>query len=209
MVPQSAYLHYHDAYWQVGLPHRHCRRPSSASQDIYRTYAGSACTLAPHHHPCLSPCCACARRLLLTPQIPANPVGTVYISHGCAHAASNYWPKSADCPECEGLPEELSHVWQALKKGYAGERVGMARTLHPWSLAPCCHPPPAPASVAAAGRRHAPCCHCCCRRCSAGGVLAGPCHGVLELGRRRPGRGRHYQRVPCGQWVGGGVRGVE
>ena len=88
-------------------------------------------------------------------------MGTVYISHGCAHAASNYWPKSADCPECEGLPEELSHVWQALKKGYAGGWVGgrAGGQAAPWSVA----------RVAACAWQR--CCRCCRPTCAAAAPL--------------------------------------
>ncbi len=38
----------------------------------------------------------------------------------CVHSGYNYWPYSADCEECRGLPEELSHTLQALRLGYAG-----------------------------------------------------------------------------------------
>lgn len=44
----------------------------------------------------------------------------MFLAHGCVHSAHNYWPQSEECPECRGLPEELSHTLQALKLGYAG-----------------------------------------------------------------------------------------
>lgn len=53
-------------------------------------------------------------------QIPPKPKGTVVFFHGCVHSGYNYWPRSQACPECLGLPEEMSHVLQALNRGYAG-----------------------------------------------------------------------------------------
>ncbi|EFN55356.1 hypothetical protein CHLNCDRAFT_134385 [Chlorella variabilis] len=52
-------------------------------------------------------------------QVPENPRAVVFLAHGCVHSAHNYWPQSEECPECRGLPEELSHTLQALKLGYA------------------------------------------------------------------------------------------
>ncbi|PSC72576.1 hypothetical protein C2E20_4286 [Micractinium conductrix] len=52
-------------------------------------------------------------------QVPANPRGVVAFFHGCVHAGYNYFPFSKDCPNCRGLPEELSHTLQALRRGYA------------------------------------------------------------------------------------------
>lgn len=40
--------------------------------------------------------------------------------HGCYHDASGSWPYDPDgCTECLGLPEEVAHVKQALRMGYA------------------------------------------------------------------------------------------
>lgn len=52
--------------------------------------------------------------------MPKDPKGAVFLAHGCVHSAYNFWPQSDACPECRGLPEELSHTLQALKLGYAG-----------------------------------------------------------------------------------------
>ncbi|KAL4429167.1 hypothetical protein ABPG77_010146 [Micractinium sp. CCAP 211/92] len=52
-------------------------------------------------------------------QVPKNARGTVVFIHACVHSGYNYWPYSADCEECRGLPEELSHTLQALRLGYA------------------------------------------------------------------------------------------
>lgn len=40
--------------------------------------------------------------------------------HGCAHSGLNWWPQSAACNLCRGLPEQISHTLQALRRGYAG-----------------------------------------------------------------------------------------
>ncbi|KAL4428341.1 hypothetical protein ABPG75_002430 [Micractinium tetrahymenae] len=52
-------------------------------------------------------------------QVPDNPRGAVLFAHGCVHSGYNYWPQSEACPECRGLPEEMSHTLQALRRGYA------------------------------------------------------------------------------------------
>ena len=59
-----------------------------------------------------------------TQQVPENPRATVLLIHGCAHSGYNYWPQSEACSECRGLPEEMSHTIQALRRGYAGEACG-------------------------------------------------------------------------------------
>ncbi|KAL4444236.1 hypothetical protein ABPG75_011973 [Micractinium tetrahymenae] len=52
-------------------------------------------------------------------EIPHNPVGVLFMAHGCVHDAADFWPPSEACPECSGLPEEVSHTKQALARGYA------------------------------------------------------------------------------------------
>lgn len=44
--------------------------------------------------------------------------------HGCAGTAFNWWPQSAACNNCRGMPEQMSHTIQALARGYAGGRCG-------------------------------------------------------------------------------------
>ncbi|KAL4858871.1 Gamma-glutamyl hydrolase A [Chlorella vulgaris] len=58
-------------------------------------------------------------RSLLLLLVPKEPRGAVFLAHGCVHSGYNYWPESDACPDCRGLPEELSHTLQALKLGYA------------------------------------------------------------------------------------------
>ena len=58
--------------------------------------------------------------------IPDSPRGVVLMIHGCVHSGYNFFPQSDSCPECRGLPEELSHTAQALKRGHAGGREGNA-----------------------------------------------------------------------------------
>ena len=39
--------------------------------------------------------------------------------HGCARSARAFWPYHANnCPECMGFPEHVSHVKQALARGF-------------------------------------------------------------------------------------------
>lgn len=53
-------------------------------------------------------------------QIPDNPKGTVAMLHGCARSATGFWPFDPHhAPDCTGFPEDVSHVQQALRMGYA------------------------------------------------------------------------------------------
>lgn len=57
-----------------------------------------------------------------TRQPPHTPPCASHASfppQGCAHDASDFWPRSVACPECDGLPEEVAHAKQALARGYA------------------------------------------------------------------------------------------
>lgn len=60
-------------------------------------------------------------------QIPDSPRGVVLMIHGCVHSGYNWWPQTESCPECRGLPEEVSHTVQALRRGYAGDCEGGLR----------------------------------------------------------------------------------
>jgi hypothetical protein len=46
------------------------------------------------------------------------PIGTLFVAHGCSHSATDWWPRSAACPTCLGLPEEVAIVRSALMRGY-------------------------------------------------------------------------------------------
>lgn len=52
-------------------------------------------------------------------QVPENPRGVAAFFHACVHSGYNYFPFSPECPDCRGLPEEMSHSVQALRLGYA------------------------------------------------------------------------------------------
>ena len=52
-------------------------------------------------------------------QIPTNPKGLVVHLPGCARFNKGFWPASSSAPECYGMPEEVSHTKQVLRKGYA------------------------------------------------------------------------------------------
>ena len=45
--------------------------------------------------------------------------GALLFAHGCSHSAGDMWPKSKECPECLGLPEETAIRKTALKRGFA------------------------------------------------------------------------------------------
>ncbi len=35
-------------------------------------------------------------------EIPHDPVGVLFMAHGCVHDAADFWPASSACPECSG-----------------------------------------------------------------------------------------------------------
>lgn len=39
-----------------------------------------------------------------------DPTAAIFLAHGCAHSATDWWPKSSSCPNCIGLPVEMSIV---------------------------------------------------------------------------------------------------
>ncbi|PRW59841.1 hypothetical protein C2E21_1509 [Chlorella sorokiniana] len=45
--------------------------------------------------------------------------GTCIFVHGCKHDPESWFYKSAKCPKCTGLPEEVAHTKQCLARGYA------------------------------------------------------------------------------------------
>ncbi|KAL4427851.1 hypothetical protein ABPG75_001940 [Micractinium tetrahymenae] len=52
-------------------------------------------------------------------QLAEHPIGTLVWFHGCSRSAKGFFPYDPkDCPECLGLPEDVSHTKQALAKGY-------------------------------------------------------------------------------------------
>jgi len=62
--------------------------------------------------------------LLLPLQIPSHiPAeqlkGVAFYAHGCSHTAFDFWPKSAQCQQCVGLPEDKRLTRAALARGYA------------------------------------------------------------------------------------------
>lgn len=53
-------------------------------------------------------------------QIPDNPVGTLVFFHGCGRSVQGFWPYHPEhASDCYGLPEDVSHTKQALRRGYA------------------------------------------------------------------------------------------
>ena len=53
-------------------------------------------------------------------QLPSNaPLGILFLAHGCNHRAIDFWPRSAGCTSCVGLPEEVRITQDALNAGLA------------------------------------------------------------------------------------------
>lgn len=62
------------------------------------------------------------------PPMPANRI--LFIAHGCGHSALDFWPKSPQCLNCVGLPEERRIVTKALTRGYFVVAVSSAGQDH-------------------------------------------------------------------------------
>jgi hypothetical protein len=63
-------------------------------------------------------------------EIPVvKPVGVVFFAHGCSHSSTDFWPKSAACPKCIGLPVERDLVEQSLKLGLIALAVSSANRV--------------------------------------------------------------------------------
>ena len=115
LVPYQDFKHNHEYYYQVGTSKGATGgRQGPANERARSCSDAAAAQWAP---PALPPQ---PQARLARLQVPEDPVGAVFLAHGCVHSAYNYWPQSEACPECRGLPEELSHTLQALKLGYAG-----------------------------------------------------------------------------------------
>lgn len=66
-------------------------------------------------------------------QIPDGaPKAVLFIAHGCARRATDFWDSSSGCPHCVGLPEERLIVLKALRRGYAVLVISSLRTC--WTL---------------------------------------------------------------------------
>ena len=69
-------------------------------------------------------------------QVPENPVGTFAFFHGCGRTAQGFWPYHPDhAPDCYGLPEDVSHAKQALRRGYAMVALTPNEKSGCWSMA--------------------------------------------------------------------------
>ena len=154
LKPMSSNKWRHDYYWQVRQAGRQGALQAPAGQARTRRNGLPAtrlhCLLT-QPGPCPAPACTGM-------QIPDSPRGVVLMVHGCVHSGYNYWPQSDLCPECRGLPEELSHTMQALKLGYAGAaaRQGGAAGLRSRLLLPL-----APLPAALPLLMHLPCALIC------------------------------------------------
>lgn len=69
-------------------------------------------------------------------QLPkTRPQGVLFVAHGCSHSATDWWPKSASCPKCIGLPVETSIVRKGLDHNYAILAISSYNRSHKcWSI---------------------------------------------------------------------------
>jgi hypothetical protein len=64
-------------------------------------------------------------------QIPtASPKGVLFLAHGCSHSAIDWWPKSATCEHCIGLPIEMTIVQEAINNNYAVLAISSVNRAH-------------------------------------------------------------------------------
>lgn len=140
MVPTIRQMREHEVLWQVRRPQapgrcccrcgrsRRCRRRRCCCCCVLCSRPTEGCTRFWHR---TSPLAMTTRFPLPPPtpcwQVPPSPRGTLFVAHGCTHAAHDWWPPSPACPHCLGLPEEVAQTQQALARGYAGGwGLGMA-----------------------------------------------------------------------------------
>lgn len=65
-------------------------------------------------------------------EIPRDPVGVLFMAHGCVHDAADFWPHSKACPQCSG--------GQPLCEGMHCTRSGDQQSVpipRPLLLCPC------------------------------------------------------------------------
>lgn len=65
-------------------------------------------------------------------QLPAvrRPNGVIFLAHGCQHSATDWWPYSATCPYCIGLPMETKIVADGLRQGFVMLAVSSSNRQH-------------------------------------------------------------------------------
>lgn len=49
--------------------------------------------------------------------------GVLFLAHGCSHSSTDWWPNSPSCPQCIGLPVEMSIVSEALSRNWIAVAV--------------------------------------------------------------------------------------
>ncbi|KAG0562442.1 hypothetical protein KC19_9G146600 [Ceratodon purpureus] len=65
-------------------------------------------------------------------QIPASPIGVLFLAHGCGRSALVYWDAHSGCPSCRGLPEERAFVISAIEHRFAV--IAISSTGVCWNL---------------------------------------------------------------------------
>ena len=58
------------------------------------------------------------------------PVAMLFVAHGCSHSSTDWWPASSSCPNCSGLPVEMSIVREALRRGMLVLAVSSYNRVH-------------------------------------------------------------------------------
>lgn len=81
-------------------------------------------------------------------EVPHNPVGVLFMAHGCVHDASDFWPPSDACKECSGArggvwggraPATSGCGWQERSRLGGGQSIDRRRPSH---HTPTCTAPP-------------------------------------------------------------------
>lgn len=87
LIPTHKNMYGHDVYYQART------QEASSTGNLEFALLLLSCPFLPNPHATLSGL-----------QVPQNPIGTVFLAHGCAHSAADYWPPSSACPNCRGAP---------------------------------------------------------------------------------------------------------
>ncbi|PSC71787.1 DNA polymerase kappa [Micractinium conductrix] len=59
-------------------------------------------------------------------EVPQRPRHMLILLHKCGRSAGDHWPRSQACPDCAGLPQEVSKTKQALARGYVVVAISSA-----------------------------------------------------------------------------------
>lgn len=64
-------------------------------------------------------------------EIPSSIIrGVIFVAHGCQHSSIDWWRQSSTCPNCRGLPMEVSITSKALEMGLIVIAISSNNRMH-------------------------------------------------------------------------------